>query len=916
MNPFRFALTAWPGLAATVTCGLLSSAAPLAAAVPLEVPFQPLEVELGEVCVPRPPVHDVTERWAAWDGQALDDRPQQMIRRDLRILRETDAATWFETIEAAMDLLRKEDEGYVERDWLMDRIDLALEAGRPEILDQEQLVERFLASGLEGSPGSQHFASTLLRDGIGIEQDEARARDLLIQAAYGGQSEALLELASMTSDGTAVEGWDIDPTLAVTLAFGGLVGDVDELICDRINRIGSAYRLGEVVAQDLPLAERWYRLAADLGDFNAAWQVAQLHLRAEGIVKDNGVLLAHLEQAAQGGLAFAQAELGRIYEIGALAGRDLARARTLYEASAGSGHYEGLLRLNSLLEGLEAPSAEDLRQREEVLRDLTNRPDPAAWALVELGDLVLDRQGRWAGEEEALALYRRAIEVSPDDIAATLRLTALGYRHARTYEDLLALTSTLQETVLANGSASSMDELVEAYTCRSPVAPHREHADYWRRMRQAAGNLSVEPFRGGDPQALLAPAQSQAIVGRASSFAVLLDLQDELGLDFDEERLRSLSASAETGPLTEVARLTLERASRPADLEAALATLREAVAAGEGGSREELLAALMSDGVVDAERTEVQALAESLAAEGRGLALEALALLEGGDLASRERIWREYRDVIEADGDFDALLFATPFLEGGSGLDDHIAQVRAVMPCSTLAALSVAETLHDLGRQEDVERWLDIAHAAGSERGWTVVAVSDAYRELSARPDAVELALDLLNEERERGNRVALLRLASLAREGELDMPPEDLAGIFVDLIGASAIEEVPGVLQRVRSSGPRVEELVAGQVDVRGLYERAAEAGSPVGQLELAKMLRAEAQGQEDLAEYARLLTSAAEGGEPEAMRLLSDAFSFGLGVQPSLELSREWLFRAAEAGNQEALETVRLLETQGITQ
>lgn len=921
MTPISSPLAAWLRATATVTCGLLSSALPLVAQpAPLVVPFQPPEVELGQVCVPRPPVHEVISRWAAWDGQTLGDRPSQMIRRDLRILRETDAVAWFDTIAAAMDQLHESDPGYVERDWLMDRIDLARAAGRPELLDEEKLAERFLAAGLGGSPGAQHFASGLLREGTGVPPDQDLAREFLISAAYGGQSEALLELAAQTSDGTKVEGWDIDPTLAVTLAFGGLVGNVDELICDRINRIATAYRLGEVVARDVPLAEQWYRLAADLGDFNAAWQVAQMHLQAEGIEKDNSVLLAYLEQAAQGGLSFAQAELGRVYEIGALADRDLARARDLYESAAEAGNYEGLLRLHSLLSALKAPTEADLQRRGEVLRDLAELPQPPAWALVGLGDLVLETRGRWAGEEEALALYRRASEVSPDDIGATLRLASLGYRQARSYEDLLALTSTLQETVLANGSASSMDELVEAFTCRSPVAPHREHADYWREKRNTAGNLSVEPLGSdgpaSDPEALLTRAQSQALVGRASSFAVLLGLRDELGLPLDAERLRALSRGAETGPLTEVARLRMRAASSPEEVEEALSVLREAVAAGEGRAREELLAALMSDAVADDHEAELRPLAEELAREGRGAAMEALVSLQGGEEAARAQVWSDHRDVIEANGDFDALLFAMPFLADEGKLDDYVNRARGVMPCNTLAALSMAGTLHRLGRQQEVERWLEVADAAGVEQGWLVVAVADAYLELSAEPDRLERAVDLLNEERAKGNRLALLRLASLAREGQLDLPAEDLAGLFVELIGASAVEEVPAVLRRVRGVGPEVQSLVEARVDVRDLYRRGAEAGSPVGQLELAKLVRAEAQGQDDLAEYARLLTAASEGGESEAMRLLSDAYSFGLGVEPSLELSREWLFRAAEAGNREAMETVRLLETQGITQ
>lgn len=920
MTPFRLPLTGWLWAATTVTSGLLSSAAPLAAEpVPLDVPFLPLDVELGEICDPRPPAHEVLARWSGWDGQMLDGRSLEMIRRDLRILREIDAAQWFDTIEAATALLRDADMGYGERDWLKDRIELAIAAGRPEFLEQEDLVDRFLTSDLGGSPGAQHFASQLLRDGIGIGRDEVRARELLISAAYAGQSEALLELAALTSDGTKVEGWDIDPSLAVTLGFGGLIGDVDEMICDRINRIASAYRLGEVVAQDVPLAEQWYRLAADLGDYNAAWQVAQLHMRAEGIDKDNGILLAHLEQAAQGGLSFAQAELGRVYEVGALFEQDLDRARALYEQAAAAGHYEGLLRLASLLRNQEEPSEADRAQRLSVLQELTNRPEPPTWAFVELGDLVLETKGRWAGEEEALALYRRAIEVEPDDIAATLRLASLGFRHAETYEDFLRLTSGLHETVLANGSASSMDVMVEAFTCRSPEAPHKEHSAYWREMRELAGNISVAPLGSdGAPEDLVdlfARAQSQTIVGRASSFAVLLDLQDELGVEFDAEALRELAGNAETGPLAEVGKLML---SRNGTSERALSVLRNAVAEKENGAREQLLSALIEAGIAPAEAEEVRNLAKELAGEGQGLGLDALVLLEGGGAAARERVWSQYRGLIEANGDFQAIVFALPFLQDEAAIDEYLGRARTVMPCNTLGALMMAEMLHGLGRQDKVEQWIEIADAAGASEGWLVVAVADAYRELSARPDALETAVRRLNEARENGNRIATLRLASLAQEKAqgFHLPPEDLAGLFVDLIGISRIEDVPNVLRRVRRANPEVQALVEAEVDVRGLYERAAEAGSAVGQLELAKIIQAEAQGREDLAEYARLLTAAAEQGQAEAMYLLSSAYSLGLGVEPSVETSRDWLFRAAEAGNQQAEETVRLLEAQGVTQ
>jgi TPR repeat protein len=919
MTPLPSPITAWLRAAATVTCGLLCTTAPaLAEPVPLDVPFLPLEVELGQVCVPRPPVHQVLEQWGAWDGAAFDGRSTELIRRDLRILRETDATAWFDTIAKAIDLLRQTDEGYIEREWIMDRTELALAAGRPEILDDENLVQRLLASGLETSPGAQYFAARLLREGVGIPKDEARARDLLVSAAYGGHSEALLELAALTSDGTKVEGWDIDPTLAVTLAFGGLVGGVDDLICDRINRIASAYRLGEVVNQDVPLAERWYRLAADLGDFNAAWQVAQMHIRAEGLEKDNGVLLAHLEQAAQGGLPYAQAELGRVYEIGALSTRNLDRARELYEAAAATGNYEGQLRLASLINNLDAPTEAERQERRRLLESIVAKPEPPAWALVALGDLEIEENGRWAGEAAAREDYSRALEVAPDDLAATSKLANLDVRYAETYQDFLALTTVLQETVLANGSASSMDDLVEALTCRSPEAPHPEHASYWRKMRDAAGNTAVDPSDLSDVTELVARAQSQAVVGRSSAYAVLVEHAEEVGLQIDPERLAQLSASAASGPKTELARLAISQALSPDAAQQGMDLLRQAAEEGESGSREALLDLLIRDGLGDDEVDEVRSLAEPLAAEGRGVGLQALAALDGGEEAARQQVYEAHRDIIEADGDAAALVFALPFLADDAARDDYMNRIRVSVPCDARSALGVAEQLHAIGRQDDVERWLRIAEVAGADQGWQVVAVADAYRTLSARPDAVEVAVNLLTAEREKGNRVALLRLASIAQDQPetLNLPPDQMATLFVELINASDVADVPNVLRRMRRAGPEVQEAVQAQVDTRALYEQAAEAGSSVGQLELAKIVQAEATGQGDLARYAQLLTSAAEQGEPEAMYLLSNAYSFGIGVEPSLDTSRDWLFKAADAGYQEAVDTVRLLQAQGITQ
>ena len=63
-----------------------------------------------------------------------------------------------------------------------------------------------------------------LTEGIGVPRDPVAGAALLVEAGYGGNADALLQLSALTLTGTAPEGWDIAPDLAVAMAFGGMVG--------------------------------------------------------------------------------------------------------------------------------------------------------------------------------------------------------------------------------------------------------------------------------------------------------------------------------------------------------------------------------------------------------------------------------------------------------------------------------------------------------------------------------------------------------------------------------------------------------------------------------------------------------------------------------------------------------------------
>lgn len=909
------------------TLALAMHPAAPAGAEPLDIRFLPPEIARDPICEPRPTDDVVQARWTDWDGARMPDLPVSQIRRDLRLLRGIDADRWFDTIIAATLRLRELDTGYSETDILMDHVDLYVAAGRITEMQEAGLTELLTAMDASTSLRAQLLLSELLMTGTGVPRDRERGMSYLVSAGYGGNSEALLVLAEMTIDGVQVPGWDISPEVAVTLAFGSLVGGLDAAICDRMNRIANEFRTGTLVRQDIPLAEEWYRLSADLGDFNAAWSVAQMHMDSNGIVKDNDTLLAYMEQAAAGGLSFAQSELGSIYEIGALADQDLGLARDLYTQAAESGDHFARVRLTQLLGDLDDPTPEEHAAWLQSLRSLTELDDPPEWAFIQLGDEVLRAEGRWAGEAEALALYERAHEIDRTQPLTISRLVNLRMNGLSDYQSYLDVIGPLERSVRINGSNGPIVQLRTAYMCQSPRAPELQRARFWAAAEDMSANLTpvlsdadlravmLDP----DPH-LLASVQSQVLSGRGTALAIFVLMQQgSASIVGDPDLLARLAQSADSSPLSEIGKLQIRLSGEDGPSPATLDLLRAAGAAGEPVAGAQLLRALAADpGANDDHLPEILRLAETLAMDGNGTAMRTLVELGGGDAAATDAILLRYRDTIDARGDFDALVFAMEGMSAGPEGDDYLQRARAVMDCDLLSALDMAHATHRLARQTDVETWLDIAAILVDDVGWQLVALGDAVLQMSAEPGAPSQALALFERALAAGDRVGILRLLALRDDDRFDLDLGDLrtADLFVELVALTEVSGIPDVLERLRFESSTVQEMVTSRVDPRVIYADAALAGSAVAQLELARIVRREGQGSDALVRYAALLTSAAEQGEADAMVLLSEAYSYGLGVSPSLEASRMWLLRAAEAGNAGAIATVRLLTSEERTQ
>ncbi|MCE0506965.1 hypothetical protein LR948_16465 [Roseivivax sp. GX 12232] len=883
--------------------------APGAQAAPIDVTFAPPEIEARAVCAPRPPGHVLTERWADWQGQGFDGRPVALVRRDLRLLRQRDAEGWFETISAAQDLLRAEVESYGPTDQMLDRLDLLMAADRMEAAREEGLFEALLEAAETGPIKAKIMAAELLLAGEGLEADRPRAIALFREAAYGGHPTALLQMARLASEGAEIGDWNIDPEVAVTMAFGARIGEVDALVCDRINQIAGEYRDGEVVTRNPALAEEWYRLSASIGGANAAWDVAQYHLDAQEIDKDNAVLLDHLEQASDFGLTFAMAEYAQILNRGALTDRDSARARDIYERAAGYGDRTALTRLAGMARAENDGSEADLTRVITRLTALTELTDPPAWAFVQRGDAYLARDGRWGGAEAALADFRRAAEIDGSDHAAELRLARLNLRAIEDRQDFLDVTSALRNVVRANGRTGPMEDLQTAHMCRGPAAPQPQEAAYWAGMEQFSGDetveLSAEALARVDRETaplVYAKLQSQALNARARSLAHFDAVtQEDRGL----APLRGLARAQ--GAQVHVARAQV--AETRGEMQAAREHLRAAIAAGEGGARMRLIEHLRDADPSEETRARMLELARALAAEGQGQAIEIL--IAEDPALDAAGAWAKYREAIARNGDFAGLIFALPYLaEEGAPLGPQLGRIRSLADCSAEGALRFAEALQALDETERAQHWLEIARSQAQGSGWRLVSLADAILEEGFYETPMPRAEELYRAAIELGYPQGMRRLLSLRQEGRIEMPAPEATDLWVDFLRDAPIDEVASGLNLLDYSDAEVARAVRDRVDTRALYETAAEKGNPLAQLELARILRDEARGPEEMARYGSLLRAAAGQGNAEAMFLLSQAYAYGIGVDRSQSRSDDWLFRAAEAGHAPAQSTARMID------
>ncbi|WP_422049404.1 hypothetical protein [Shimia sp.] len=881
-------------------------------AEPLKLEFRPPEIAPQNVCVSRSSDQDTIAFWEDWGGQSFAGMKTALVKRDIKRLQHIDAKRWLPTIEKVILLLEELDPSYAGKNALLARIQAMQAAGEYDRIRNLQLVQQLASAANEASPRIQNALASFYRSGIGVERDVALADQLLISAGYAGNADALLALAKRDLSGNPVAGWDVPNELSVTMAFGALVGELNTTICDRTARIAREFRNGEVVAPNAELAREWFRFSADLGDANAAWKLVEYHMQSEEFDKDNDVLLRYLRQAADAGLPFAQIELGRLYEQGALVEQDLDQSLALFRAAAQSNQRPGLTRLGLFIEEHEEVYPHLVEEKIETFNKLATLPDAPGWVFTRLAAHAQLSQGRWVGIDAALPLLERAAELG--DMEGTARLAQLLLAKDRSAVSFERAVNLLSRVVSLHGGVTPSKQLHAAFMCQAADSPRLVEASYWGDIEAATDTANVE-LSGAEIVSLVssqdpstvAVLQSQALYGRPSSLASWIKFLDlDPNADAELRHFWEVYSGQFNFVLEALAKLELELAASPDDRVAAFNLLRREFQKSGAEAAVTLARALLEDnsGEVNDEITEILRVSARL---GIGDAIQLLASLRSQNGTPHD-VYLEYKELIERDGDFDALLFAVPFLE----MPDRIRYMdRAVslIQCDYKNAMKLAHVAFLNGMEDLGMQWLDISAHLTGENAWAYRDLAEAKLAYEGSPAAVH-AKELFELAIAAGDASAKHKLFDLMIDPDAEtFAPERAALMIEQALETEDHETLSAYLGRYRRADGQVKSVLEARLDLPQIQRVAAETGDIFAMRSYGVYLRETAEGASDLSASTLWLKRAAEGGDVTAMADYGQALAFGIGTEPDLGAAKQWLAAAAEQGNQKAGEIIRLV-------
>ena len=900
-------------MAMALICGALHSG-PLAART-IDLAFMPPKVAPQNICSKDAnggPKDDLSAQ--VGEGDLTDPMRLQYLLHDIRVLQSSDPDRWFAFILTLIDWRAKLDPKFNGVDVTLAKIDLYVDAGRLDQLRDEKLIDTLRASGQKLDNVQKMALADYYVNGIGVAQDVPFGESLIRDAAFGGNSEALLTIARMDLDGHPMTGWDAPLDLTMTLALGGMLGQMNPAVCDHAGRIAEKFLTGDLLTRNPDIAYAWYKFAADLGGAKAAWRIVEFHLDANAAQKDNVEMLHYLEMAVKRGITVDANQANRIKAVGKV---DEAALRAIlgFNFSADTGRsrpsVSPYFRLAVKLDAVEvSPDGPYLH----YLREVIEFPTAPGFVFTQLAKEVLGRRGEWAGEDEAMGYLEQAADRGDAEGMELLARKLIRYR-----DDPAKLTraaNLLTDVVARFGVPQARNQLNTLYRCQAPAAPMLAEADLWRTNYAATQDATVDLTPGDmialDPfkqPELLAQLQTQALESNPQSLANYLERVQLATLATDDaRRLWANRTDGSDKALENFGKLEFALATNPAERDLAMELMRRVYLNNGVTSALDLGLMLTDDLSRSPERgDEIIGLLTKSGNRGEGASIRLKAQLLAGSTPA-EAIYEEFSTTIEERGDFLALMFALPFVDKDKA-KDYIDRAVSLMNCTTKDTDELGEAYATLLSPDMTMHWRQIGMTLNNGNVLGKLNLTDWQIDDFGRGNPPN-ELDVQKRNVAEGDRGALRGVFALTADPDLrTYDPAAAADTLSTLLRDGTAEDETWVLGLYRKVDLAVRSQIETKIDIRGLYEKAAQRGDAEAKLEYGLLLRDSAKTLANLQASARWLKEAAEAGNVGGMADYGYALAYGLGVPQDPVGALSWLDKADLAGNPQARDLARLL-------
>ena len=528
------------------------------------------------------------------------------------------------------------------------------------------------------------------------------------------------------------------------------------------------------------------------------------------------------------------------------------------------------------------------------------------------------RQGRWAGEAEAMALLEEA--VARGDGGAQFRLARMLMRYRDDPAQVARAESLLMEVVSRHGMAQGMRSLDWLYRCQVNDAPRLTQADQWQAAYFASGHESI-PITANDLLALspdrspeaIAKIQSLALDGRTqmvASHAQRVQANPLAAAAALRYWAQAVNRSDQT--LEAFAELEFELATTPAERDIAIEIFRRIYLNNGVTTALDLARALVEYNARDPKvADEIEHLLTMAGNRGEGGAIRLLSRLQA-DVRSEAEVYAQFADRIEARGDFLAMMFAIPHIEP-TKVDDYIDRAVSLMNCGTKDADVLGDAYAIRGDGQMSHHWREIGlHFDG---GHVLSKLRLSNRQVrwfddGAAPDPVARALTDLQA----GDPAARMRLINLTANS--DLPTYDVDTAVTHILAAANgtnSADITNIARVYRNTSDELRAALEGKIDLNEILSTTAQNGDMDAAHALGLRLRENAKGAGDLTLSLDWLEAAAARGHRDAMYEVGYALGFGLGRPADPVSAMEWLDQAAGLGHAEAARLSKTLRIAG---